>query len=200
MTTTLYLIRHGEVYNPDQILYGRIPGYGLSEKGIQQAEQTAAFLADKNISSVISSPLLRARQTAEIIQRRLALLTNDIAEETLEIRTEYQGRPLSSLDSVQSDPYFKPLSPSDETIPQIAERMSNFFKKQIADNQGESLAMVGHGDPLMILKAVLQKKPVTFESFKIQNGPYIAHGEIWKVITENNDDFLVESVFKPNIH
>ena len=62
--TTVHLLRHGEVHNPDRVLYGRLPGFGLSELGIAQAGLAADFLAQRPIGHLVSSPLERAQQTA----------------------------------------------------------------------------------------------------------------------------------------
>ncbi len=78
MRTTVHLLRHGEVHNPDGILYGRLPGYRLSERGEQQAATVAAALADEDVAVVLASPLERAQQTAAPIA----------AKHGLEIRTE----------------------------------------------------------------------------------------------------------------
>src|SRR5690348_15220277 len=60
-------IRHGEVWNPDGIVYGRLPRYGLSARGRAQAAELAGALAREPIRAVSASPLLRARQTAAIL-------------------------------------------------------------------------------------------------------------------------------------
>ena len=62
--TTIHLVRHGEVFNPTKVLYGRLPGFRLSDQGLEQAEVTARFLAGRDVAAVISSPLERAQQTA----------------------------------------------------------------------------------------------------------------------------------------
>ena len=74
--TTVHLMRHGEVHNPEGILYGRLPGYRLSTLGEQMAQQVADVLSGKrpapgqtaakraDIKVVIASPLERAQQTA----------------------------------------------------------------------------------------------------------------------------------------
>ena len=62
--TTIHLLRHGEVHNPTKVLYGRLPGFRLSERGLEQAEVAARFLAGRDIVAVIASPLERAQQTA----------------------------------------------------------------------------------------------------------------------------------------
>ena len=56
---TVHLLRHGEVYNPGGILYGRLPGYRLSDLGAAQAKLAAEYLANKNIGYLVSSPLER---------------------------------------------------------------------------------------------------------------------------------------------
>jgi len=65
-------LRHGEVENPKNILYYNIPGYELSKKGSKQAEHVAKKIKkDFKIEKIISSPLLRARQTTEIVNKIL---------------------------------------------------------------------------------------------------------------------------------
>src|SRR5690625_7468919 len=64
--TLVHLVRHGEVYNPDAILYGRLPGYHLSELGRQMAQRLAQDFTSRQarIVYVAASPLGRAQQTA----------------------------------------------------------------------------------------------------------------------------------------
>jgi len=63
-TTTVHLLRHGEVYNPEGILYGRAPGFSLSDRGLAMAERVAERIGDRDITHVVASPLERAQQTA----------------------------------------------------------------------------------------------------------------------------------------
>ena len=63
-------MRHGEVHNPERILYGRLPGYHLSDRGRRQAQAVADSLADNDIVAVVASPLQRAQETAAPIARR----------------------------------------------------------------------------------------------------------------------------------
>lgn len=60
-------VRHGEVHNPDHVVYARLPGFRLSEGGKAAAEALAADLADRPISAIWASPLERAVQTAELL-------------------------------------------------------------------------------------------------------------------------------------
>ena len=60
----IHLVRHGEVFNPDGILYGRIRGFGLSELGHRMAAAAAESLAGREISALYASPLQRAQESA----------------------------------------------------------------------------------------------------------------------------------------
>ena len=73
VATTLHLMRHGEVHNPTGVLYGRLPGYGLSELGRLMAERIASHVADRDITVLIASPLQRAQETAAPIAAALGL-------------------------------------------------------------------------------------------------------------------------------
>jgi broad specificity phosphatase PhoE len=71
--TVVHLVRHGEVHNPDGVLYGRLPGFRLSELGVAQAKLAAEYLATRPVGVIVSSPLERARQTAEPLAEALGL-------------------------------------------------------------------------------------------------------------------------------
>ena len=88
---TVHLLRHGEVYNPDRVLYGRLPGFRLSERGVEQAQQAAAFLAERDIGYVVASPLERARETAQPLADRLGLAV-EIDERLIEAENHLQGK------------------------------------------------------------------------------------------------------------
>jgi broad specificity phosphatase PhoE len=64
-TTVVHLMRHGEVHNPEGILYGRLPGYHLSELGRQMADVVAASFAGRDVTHLVASPLERAQETAQ---------------------------------------------------------------------------------------------------------------------------------------
>ena len=62
--TVVHVLRHGEVHNPEGVLYGRLPDFHLSVRGREMADRAAAALADRDVVSVIASPLDRAQETA----------------------------------------------------------------------------------------------------------------------------------------
>jgi broad specificity phosphatase PhoE len=125
---TVHLLRHGEVHNPDRILYGRLPGYRLSELGERQAEAAAAWLAGRDIGYLVSSPLERARQTAIPLAAATGLDV-EIDERLIEAANRLEGRPVAGgkglFTDVRNWKYFvNPLRPSwGEPYAEIAERV-----------------------------------------------------------------------------
>src|SRR5260370_1052318 len=71
--TVVHLLRHGQVDNPRRVLYGRLPGFHLSDEGLLMAKATARHLATRDITALFSSPLERARETAEPLSEQFGL-------------------------------------------------------------------------------------------------------------------------------
>ena len=65
MKTLVHVLRHGEVENPDGILYGRQADWHLSVRGREMAEAVAKWTNGRDIAAVIASPLERAQETAQ---------------------------------------------------------------------------------------------------------------------------------------
>ncbi len=128
MTTAVHLLRHGEVYNPDHILYGRLPGFHLSDLGIAQAEVAARFLAQRPIGYLVSSPLERAQQTAAPLAA-LAGRPVELDERLIEADNKLEGRAVAGGKGLFADvsnwKYFlNPLRPSwGEPYAQVAARV-----------------------------------------------------------------------------
>jgi broad specificity phosphatase PhoE len=72
-TTIVHLLRHGEVHNPQRIIYGRMPDYHLSAAGRTMATAAADFFAERSVVALFSSPLDRAVETATPVAQRLGL-------------------------------------------------------------------------------------------------------------------------------
>ena len=71
----MHLVRHGEVFNPDGILYGRLSGFGLSKLGHRMAQAAADELAarERPMSALRVSPLQRTRESAAPIAEAFGL-------------------------------------------------------------------------------------------------------------------------------
>ena len=89
--TVVHLLRHGEVHNPTGIMYGRLAGYHLSERGRAMAEKVAAELSTRDVRAIVSSPLERARETAEPIAEALGLEVH-LDERLTEAENVFEGR------------------------------------------------------------------------------------------------------------
>lgn len=89
-TTVVHLVRHGEVHNPEGVLYGRLPGYHLSDRGRQMADRVAEVLRGRDIVHVVASPLERAQETAAPVAAALDLPTGT-DERLVEAGNVFQG-------------------------------------------------------------------------------------------------------------
>jgi broad specificity phosphatase PhoE len=98
------MTRHGEVFNPQGILYGRMPGYGLSERGFEMAERVAEALPakDPHIRALVSSPLQRAQETIAPLARTLDLPVT-LEERVIEAQNDFEGTRVTK-DSLLRDP------------------------------------------------------------------------------------------------
>ena len=148
MTTRLYMMRHGEVHNPDAILYGRMPGYFLSERGIAQVEAAGEWLADKGIAAIYCSPMERARQSAEIVAARLDGPGPKVDQRLIEVYTPYEGQKTAKLAAKGWDLYTGNLPPY-ELPTGVLERVLDFFDDMLSRHAGEAALAVAHGDILV---------------------------------------------------
>ena len=179
--TKVYLIRHGAVENPGDVAYGRLPGFPLSRKGRAQVVQLVAVLKSKGVrkfDAIYSSPLERAAQTAQILKElfgstniKTSELLTDTAVPVLE------GKPLDIVRAVEFDnfrPGFKVAG--SETPQDIIRRMTKFLKKVRQNHQGETVAVVTHGDPSRLLLWSLQH-PGGGLPDKLRDGDYLGPAE-----------------------
>src|SRR5579859_5398645 len=89
-TTIVHLLRHGEVENPQHILYGRLPGYHLSANGRVMALAAADYFSERPVVAVFSSPMERAMETAGPVAERLGLpIATD--ERLTEAANQFEG-------------------------------------------------------------------------------------------------------------
>ena len=90
-TTVVHLLRHGEVHNPTGVLYGRLPGYHLSELGLKMADRIAEHLTGEDVTHLVSSPLERAQQTAAPAATALDLPVH-IDDRIIEAGNVFEGK------------------------------------------------------------------------------------------------------------
>ena len=88
--TVIHLLRHGEVSNPRGVLYGRLPDFHLSPDGEHMAKAAAAFLAGRDVTLVLSSPLERALETASPVAAQFGLEVR-VDERLIEPWNHFEG-------------------------------------------------------------------------------------------------------------
>src|SRR5919201_6120167 len=124
----VHLLRHGEVYNPERVLYGRLPGYRLSDRGVEQSKLAAEWFAGHDVGYLVSSPLERAQQTAVALAATTGLAVH-IDERLTEAGNALEGIRDASAKELLGNPahwrlFVNPLRPSSgEPYRQIARRL-----------------------------------------------------------------------------
>lgn len=180
MRTEVYFIRHGQVYNPQRIWYGRMPFYHLTKKGRFQIEKVAKHLSDKNISLIYSSPLLRARQSARILRNKLKIRKIHFSQKISEVKSSFEGSTEAYLKSIKYNVFAsKENKIEGETIEDLADRMRKFVARIVKLHKGKHVVVVSHGDPIMMVKAQAEGLPIKNESIRPGRKDYIKPGEIY---------------------
>jgi broad specificity phosphatase PhoE len=163
MRTTVHLLRHGEVHNPQGILYGRSAGYHLSDLGRQMADRVADRIGDRDIVRIVSSPLERALETAAPLAERKGL---DVAtdERVVESSNIFEGRPFSVRNGIFQRPstwkhLWNPLRPSwGEPYRDIAARMWAAVEDARDAAAGHESVVVSHQLPIWVTRLFAERR------------------------------------------
>ncbi|MFO7707817.1 MAG: histidine phosphatase family protein [Desulfobacterales bacterium] len=145
---TIVLVRHGHVHNPHQILYGRLPRFRLSARGVEEARAAGRLLEGRRLAALYSSPLLRTRQTARRIAAFYPGLPVRRSRYLTEIHSAYEGRPGAEVDALHGDVYTG-VGPPYEQPADILRRVTTFFNRVRRRHAGCSVAAVTHGDVIV---------------------------------------------------
>ena len=171
--TVVHLLRHGEVHNPEGVLYGRLPGFRLSELGEQMAERAAEALADRDVTHVISSPLERAQQTAAPVAARHGLRVS-IDDRLIEADNVFEGQRVGVGDGVLKNPkawrhLYNPITPSwGEPYAELAGRMRAAVAAGRAAARGHEAVLVSHQLPVWIARLDAEQRRFVHDPRKRQ--------------------------------
>ena len=173
--TTIHFVRHGEVHNPDHILYERLPGFHLSDRGRRMAEATARYLAaspqTNTAAAVYSSPLDRTCETAQAILMALNETRMARNEEPLELVTDqriieagnnFRGTRIGHGEgALWRNGNWKLVTnlwkPSwGESYRQIAARVSAFAQEKVREHAGQQIIVVSHESPIWSYRHLLE--------------------------------------------
>ncbi|MFG2224361.1 histidine phosphatase family protein [Streptomyces sp. NPDC050161] len=171
--TVVHLMRHGEVHNPEGVLYGRRPGYHLSELGRKMADRVAEHLAERDITHLVSSPLERAQETAAPIAAAHGL---DVAtdERLIEAANVFEGKTFGVGDGALKKPgnwkyLTNPFRPSwgEPYIEQVVRMMAALGAARDAARGHEAVA-VSHQLPIWIVRSFAERRRLWHDPRKRQ--------------------------------
>lgn len=160
--TIIHFVRHGEVFNPHDILYARIPRFKLSKNGVLQAKALAQYFSKEEVYAIYHSPMLRAKQTARIIAKELGMDYKK-SDYLNEIYTPYEGKPHSYLESIDWAIY-KDIEEPYETDKDVVRRVRHFCQRMLRDHYGKTIIAVTHGDIVLHAQLWAREMPITHQS------------------------------------
>jgi len=161
MGSTVHVLRHGEVFNPEKILYGLQPGWHLSERGHQMAGVVAEWSKQFQVGAVHASPLQRAQETANpLAQMHNLAITTD--ERLIEAANLFEGKKFELGSGVLRHPkswrlLTRPWIPSwgEPYEIQIKRMLSAIFSAHEAA-EGKDAFCVSHQLPIWILRSAVE--------------------------------------------
>lgn len=167
--TVVHLVRHGEVFNPGKILYGRLPDFHLSSRGRSMAARTATSFKGRDITYLAASPLERAQETAAPISEVVGMGIHtdpDLIEagNTFEgLRTK--GFPSQLINPIRWRHMTNPLQPSwGEPYTEILERMERAVAAARTHAEGHEAVLVSHQLPIVMVQRSAAGKPLAHVS------------------------------------
>ncbi|MEI6621991.1 MAG: histidine phosphatase family protein [Actinomycetes bacterium] len=151
--TIVHLLRHGEVHNPEEVLYGRLPGYVLSELGERMANRVAEAVEGRDIVAVWASPLVRAQQTAQptALAKDLQIVTD---QRLIEAANVFEGKSVTMDNGAFKQPrnwkyLVNPMRPSwGEPYKAVEARMREAIIDARGAAQGHEILLVSHQLPV----------------------------------------------------
>jgi broad specificity phosphatase PhoE len=164
--TRVLLMRHADVENPNKVIYGHLPGFGLSAIGRAQAAAAGQSLQDSGVRRIVHSPLDRARETAEIINAQLPAPVPLIPEPALreaEFGRYLQGVPRWQVPIRRPRLFMHKLRrgtlAGDETIEALGRRVLDVVDRVAREHPGEVSLLISHADPLQAAWILLDGRP-----------------------------------------
>ena len=159
-TTTVHFLRHGEVHNPDKVLYGRLPHFRLSDDGLKMAYDAAEALRGRDVVAVVSSPLLRAQETARPIAEVFGLeISTD--DRLIEAANVFEGARALEDGAWKKPEHWRylrnPFTPSwGEPYTELAQRMLALAEDVRAKAAGHEAVCVSHQLPIWTLRRYVE--------------------------------------------
>ncbi len=158
----VHLVRHGEVHNPERVLYGRIPGYHLSELGHRMADVAAASLTGHPVRALYASPLQRTQESAAPWAKRFGLdIVTD--ERLIEPHNWFEGKRMrEAIRRPEAWPRLVwPFRPSwGEPFVSVRERMLAAVTDAWNSVDSGEVVIVSHQMPIVTVSRSVRGKPL----------------------------------------
>jgi broad specificity phosphatase PhoE len=160
--TVVHLLRHGEVHNPEGVLYGRLPGYHLSANGREMAVAAADFFADRPVVALFASPLERAQETAQPVADGLSLkITTD--DRLIESENVLEGKTVTlkhlALNPANWRYLWNPFTPSwGEPYQRVANRVWSVVERARGEATGHEAVCVSHQLPIWVTRLHAERR------------------------------------------
>ena len=166
----IFLVRHGEVHNPQCILPGRLPNFHITNHGKTQAKKAGLFLKQHDIDAIYTSPLERCQETAKIIRKKVGNVPLYTLETLNEIVTGREGESLATLERDGFN-FFKTQyrKKGGESMEDIYNRASKALQAIQKKHPGKHIVAVTHGDIFIFLKMKLLWNKL---EFAFSRGPH----------------------------
>ena len=161
-STHITFIRHGDVHNPEAIIYGRLPGFRLSDIGRRQMAASARALVAGALpkpSVIFASPQPRAQESAALVQAQVPDLTIITAPLIDEIDCYFEGHPVEEVAARGWDLYTG-VEPGYEVPEEIGARGARFVSEMRTTHAGEHVLAVTHGDVIAFTVLHAMREPV----------------------------------------
>jgi probable phosphoglycerate mutase len=174
----IIFLRHGQAKNnTERILSGRTPGVPLTDKGITQAQQTAELLEHMNISAIYSSPIQRAKHTAEIVGKHNSIDVT-IDDRLIELDMgKFTNVPYDEIFTSHGNVFMKFYNGEleiahngVETFADVKKRVASIVEEVIEKHPDENVVLVTHMDPIKaMLSTIVDLSPTNLFELIIAN-------------------------------
>ena len=174
----IIFLRHGQAKNnTERILAGRTEGIPLTDIGIKQAEHTAQLLEDMNISAIYSSPIQRAKHTAEIVGEHNSVDV-EIDDRLIELDMgKFTGMPYDEIINSHGNVFMKFYNGEleiahngVETFTEVKKRVIGIVNHVIEKHRNENVVLVTHMDPIKaMLSTIIEMSPTNLFELIIAN-------------------------------
>jgi broad specificity phosphatase PhoE len=200
--TVVHLLRHGEVFNTQKVIYERLPNFHLSDTGYKMAEEVSEFLQNSikiNPDIIYSSPMLRTIETVTPFANavNMEIIEDDrLLESTSKFAGQRIGHGDASLLHISTyQKLYNPFAPSwGESYVNIATRMRDIIKEKINEHPDQEILMVSHQTPICITRR-------NFEGKSLAHNPgrrICGLASLTSLVFDTDTQELLKIYYRPN--